>query len=79
MKVTIVGPNLPDQSKGSFHVHKEGCADLKRGMMVRAERWTVEVKELDEVVYAVYSDMIEDGEDIGMYRDDIHFAPCMYR
>lgn len=28
MNVRVVGPNLHDQSKGQFHVHKDGCADL---------------------------------------------------
>jgi hypothetical protein len=28
MRVLIIGPNLPDQSKGSFHVHKVGCRDI---------------------------------------------------
>src|SRR5690349_15393186 len=26
--VHVIGPNLPDQSLGSFHVHAKGCADV---------------------------------------------------
>jgi hypothetical protein len=29
MNVRICGPNLYDQSKGDFHVHADGCGDLK--------------------------------------------------
>jgi hypothetical protein len=35
VKLTIVGPNLLDQSKGDFHVHAAGCADLSRGQYRR--------------------------------------------
>lgn len=30
MKVRVCGPNLRDQSKGQFHVHADGCADLSK-------------------------------------------------
>lgn len=30
MEIVVIGPNLRDQSKGSFHVHAAGCADIKR-------------------------------------------------
>jgi len=29
MDITILGPNLPDQSEGSYHVHAAGCANVK--------------------------------------------------
>lgn len=30
MDVRICGPNLNDQSKGTFHVHADGCPDLRK-------------------------------------------------
>jgi hypothetical protein len=36
MQVTICGPNLRDQSKGSFHVHAADCADLVKACSARA-------------------------------------------
>lgn len=35
--VTILGPNLRDQSKGSFHVHRAGCADLHKRQYLGVE------------------------------------------
>jgi len=29
-RITVIGPNLRDQSKGSFLVHAAGCADLSK-------------------------------------------------
>jgi hypothetical protein len=36
MTVRISGPNLRDQTKGSFHVHREGCADIKKAAKKRS-------------------------------------------
>jgi hypothetical protein len=30
MDVRVCGPNLRDQSQGTFHVHKDGCPDLRK-------------------------------------------------
>jgi hypothetical protein len=80
--VTIIGPNLRDQSKGSFHVHATGCADIARmahrDPAYRDADWSMEATCRDAVVLEVYSDMIEhnDCEPIEGYRDDLHFFPC---
>jgi hypothetical protein len=83
MQVTIIGPNLQDQSKGTFHVHKAGCKDLSKpayrlnkvyGLMGD----TVEVstkREAAEYVYPV--DEFEYwAEDPDGYINDLWFAPC---
>lgn len=86
MKVTIVGPNLRDQSKGQFIVHEASCADLRR--LARREPevangWTIEVESEQDIVEAVYSDhMAERTEDDPWsawepYRSDFHFCPCV--
>jgi len=79
MNVTICGPNLRDQSKGSFHVHAADCADLARGAKREAayrNGWTIEADTCDDVVRDVYADMIEDEADLDEYRFDLHFFPC---
>ena len=85
MQVTICGPNLNDQSHGSFHVHAAGCADLIRGARREPEYrngWTVEAETIEDVAEAVYSDhMAEHGEDDpyskpDAYVSDFHFFPC---
>jgi hypothetical protein len=86
MRVTIVGPNLRDQSKGTFHVHAEGCADIARNARrdpAYADGWTVEVASQDDVVLEVYGPDAgdfdfnpDDADDRAFYRSDFHFLPC---
>jgi len=85
-RVTIVGPNLPGslQRQGTFHVHAEGCADLKRGA-IREEAengWTIEASSVDEVVQNIYDPGNfqydpSDPADYSPYLHDVHFAPCV--
>ncbi len=80
MLVTIIGPNLRDQSKGSFHVHAAGCADIVK-MSRRdpefAHGWDMEASTREEVAGEVYADMIdESGATPESYVSDFHFAPC---
>lgn len=82
MRVVICGPNLRDQSKCSFHVHAEGCADLKR----TAKRDPAYEDELlNGAVYDVQNavevvDLVYPPEDFecesGEYLYDFHFFPC---
>jgi hypothetical protein len=83
-KVHIVGPNLVDQSKGSFHVHAVGCGDMKR-MAKRDPEFALELEQeasaseyctLTEICDAVYDP--DDFEcESGEYLNDFHFAPCV--
>jgi hypothetical protein len=78
VEVTVCGPNLRDQSKGSFHVHAAGCADLARGARREPEYahgWTLKVASRTAVCDAVYPPedfACESGE----YLSDLHFFPC---
>lgn len=84
MDVVICGPNLRDQSKGTFHVHAAGCSDLKR--MARNEPeyrngWKVAVNDVKSVIVDVYADQMreadeESQQDWESYVDDFHFFPC---
>jgi hypothetical protein len=90
MKVHIIGPNLLDQSKGSFHVHAEGCADMKRSPRVydwrggRGEhagdiKTPVEVESMQDIVEYCYADQLDEGDYDG-WRDldnDFHVLPCV--
>lgn len=77
--VTICGPNLRDQSKGTYHVHAAGCADLKkhaRREPAYRDGWTIEAASLAEVSDAVYPP--EDfGSEPGEYAFDFHVFPCV--
>ena len=76
----ILGPNLLDQSKGELHVHREGCADIKRtkglGCPVDTD-WVVDVETEQEVVEIVYDDQIRESKgDWKNYKSEFFFAPC---
>lgn len=88
MKVDIHGPNLRDQSKGSFHVHKHGCPDSNNRRKYHidprmGDPYTIEVGSEVEVVHAMYEpENFEysgdpDADDFGIYHQDFHFFPCV--
>ena len=82
MQLTIHGPNLIDQSKGTFHVHTAACRDNQREVRTNGSEdpWTVDVESVQEVVEAVYSDHMDEhpaGDPWASwepYRSDFHFA-----
>jgi acyl-CoA-binding protein len=72
MNVTVIGPNLRDQSKGDFHVHRAGCADIAR--RYKGENQSdLDVASRDAVV-ADWFDFLDDPNEA---RDEFHFAPCL--
>lgn len=81
MRVTICGPNLRDQSKGTFHVHAEGCADLARHASREPEYrngWTVDAESRKDIVTAIYdpSDFQYDADTEWRDYDDMYLFPC---
>lgn len=87
MNIVVIGPNLMKQNLGQFHVHAAGCADIRRdprnfGYVWAEPHMEFECSSLQEVVDAVYSDII--GENAGdahwsdwkAYLEEFHFAPC---
>ena len=90
MKVTICGPNLNDQSRGTFHVHAEGCKDLKKygpgrqfgGDEKGEDEMTIEASDIHDVCVAIYSDHISEQppaerlEYINNLYSDFYFAAC---
>lgn len=49
MKLTIVGPNLPNNNHETMHVHVAGCGDLKRGIYKHMPKHEVHNEEHDSV------------------------------
>jgi hypothetical protein len=83
MKVYVIGPNLRDQSKGQFHVHAAGCADVKR--MARREpayrdeleHGPVDLPTMEAVGRHMYDNGIMSEEETGLdYLSEFHFFPC---
>ena len=87
MRVHVIGPNLPDQSKGSFHVHAAGCADVRRSPDYRSREFAhdkahpIEADSLTAVIEYVYADMLDDepGGTVEDYRSDFYLFPCVPR
>lgn len=82
MRVHVLGPNLRDQSKGSFHVHAEGCADVKRSREYKGRdfdhdrRTTYEVSSLVDVAAEIYQDMIDEDNPAENYVSEFYVFPC---
>lgn len=77
--LAVVGPNLRDQSKGTFVVHAAGCSDLHK-LRFEEQDATTSYKSLREVVENIYPpDQFEwrRGPDDSSYWNDIHFFPCV--
>lgn len=80
MNVTICGPNLNDQSKGTFHVHATGCVHLTIGARREPEYrngWTFDADTRVSVAGHVYEDQIAESDEVAEdYVPDFHFFDC---
>lgn len=78
MMVVIYGPNLADQSRGSFHVHADGCGHAAPlGLAgLASEGWAIGAESKAEAVLAIYSDQIHEGASYQSCRDDVFFDVC---
>lgn len=85
MEITVIGPNLNDQSKGQFHVHTTGCADIKR--MIRREPeyeygYETDAESRLELAADWFEDHIAENEPESEwskpepYVSEFHFFPC---
>jgi len=82
-RVIIIGPNLPDDSLGTFHVHAVGCRDgvrLNKAMGSQAG-WEIDADSRKAIVIDIYSDhMADNAEDpdvVWPEFDDLHLCPCV--
>jgi hypothetical protein len=83
--ITIIGPNLRDQSKGQFVAHATGCADIARCARRDPEYlhgWAIQATTQVQVAEDIYSDIMAENADdpewskAEAYLSEIHFAPC---
>jgi hypothetical protein len=80
MWVTVLGPNLRNQSHGSIHVHAARCGDIDRSQYSGVDRWTTETESRRQIVEDEYPPgdfEWSDGPDDRSYWDDVWFAPCL--
>lgn len=81
--VTIFGPNLNDDRKGTFHVHAQDCADCRKygpGTKFGGDDhgWTLRVDSRDEVGADIDDGHIAEGSmTIEDAVADCYFAPCV--
>lgn len=76
MKVRVCGPNLNIQSKGTFHVHADGCGDLTKygpgrkhgGDRNGEDEMVVDMECALDVSKAVYSDHAGDDNEPGSHE-----------
>lgn len=80
-KVEVIGPNL-NSSGETFHVHAQGCSDIKRDpkhygySQYRGQEWRMEVKSLTEICDDAYPP--DDFEcESGDYTYDFKVFPCV--
>lgn len=79
-KVVVLGPNLMDQSNGSFHVHAAGCADINRNRAYRSpefaddKRNVLDMQSVEEIAEYVYSDVTDNPT---QYVSDFDVFPCV--
>lgn len=78
MRIAIAGPNLRDQSEGTFHVHAADCADLLRGVRREPEYANAHIMDAEtdvDVCDAMYPPADFECES-GEYLYDFKFFPC---
>lgn len=89
MNIRVCGPNLRDQSRGTFHVHRSDCNDLNYygpgrkygGDELGTREMLIKDATVMKVVRATYADQIaEQDRDHDEYAEelanDFWFAPC---
>jgi hypothetical protein len=83
--LVVIGPNLADQSKGQFHVHATGCADVAKYVRQGHRPWSVVASSRTEVAEDVFGEVVMDREGepgfdfdeaIAAELGEIYFLPC---
>ena len=80
MIAIVYGPNLGDQSRGTFHVHADGCGHQAPTELFGdpAPGWAITVDSRAQVALEVYGDQIREGASYESCRTDIWFAVCCH-
>jgi hypothetical protein len=78
-RVTVWGPNLRDQSRGTFVVHRADCGDNRKLELRETEPpWHLDPETRAEVIRDIYPGDQFDSP-WAMLVDDVYFAPCLDR
>ncbi len=83
MRVLVIGPNLPDPGE-TFHVHAEGCGDVKRSRLYSSPSFNfdkshpLEYDSVEELVKDIYQDILAEGdEDWHNYIQEFKWFSCV--
>lgn len=80
MKLTILGPNL--LTGATFHIHKQGCADLKRAEYRGAQSYNEDWDSLYDIAENYFADQMRENEpgttwaEPEGYYDEFDVKPC---
>lgn len=78
MELTFTGP-----MQDGYHVHKAGCADLRRRDRRGDATWTEEIESRKDAVFAIYCDVMgdtylpEEYDQHWQEYDDLRVFPCI--
>jgi hypothetical protein len=72
--ITIYGPDLRGEDRGTFHVHATGCPES--AYLVDCETEVQQFSSQEETAMWVYGPCIDEGTTMEEAIGDIHFAPC---
>lgn len=83
-RVHVIGPNLLGAAD-TFHVHAEGCADVRRSRIYASpefandKTFVYQVRSLTEISDEVYADIIaeNDGDTGADYLQDFKVFTCL--
>ena len=77
IKVTTIGPN--GISDGTFHIHAEGCRDIKQRKYHRSEKYNETITSVEQLVNDSYADIIDENPDTTWedYADEFKIFPCV--
>lgn len=81
MRVAVFGPNLTDQSKGTFVVHHADCQACAK--LIDEERLDLDVDSIKELITTLYPEddfgyNSEEPAELRLYRADIHLFHCAH-
>lgn len=74
--ITTIGPN--GFTDASFHIHEEGCRDIKQRKYFRSEKYNEKITSVEDLVTSTNSDIIEEnGSPWQDYAGEFRIFPCV--
>lgn len=77
VQVTTIGPNGIQDA--SFHIHAQGCQDIRQRKYHRAEKYDEVITSVEDLVETSYSDIIAENEGTTWedYANEFKIFPCV--